>query len=228
MFSDDKDFEEIYRALTPGLVVVACTSKSLVALRSFFLSLKAAAIRYGSDVMLYRDLGTPLDWDAIGEQLKEQCALGVRVHVLDRFEDGSAPGLVARLHNEPGFDIGDGSINPTTAGILHQGFVESKITLMVTTLAGKEGQIRDRRLARLTGREQGVFIAVEHERIRDDFYSVRVTSGATEKNYGVDFVSECPRAPKMQVRPESVVAPTEMVYEAPVKPRSSWLRRLFG
>lgn len=188
MFSDDKDFEEIYHALTPGLVVVACTPKSLVALRSFFFSLKGAAIRCGADVMLYRDLGTPLDWDAVGVQLKEQCARGVRVHVINRFEDKSTAGVVARLHNEQGFDVGDGSINPTTAGILHHGFVESKITLLVTTLAEKEGQIRDRRLARLTGREQGVFIAVEHERVRDDFYAIRMTTGAIEKSYAVDFV----------------------------------------
>lgn len=227
MFSDDKDFEEIYQALTPGLVVVACTPKSLVALRSFFFSLKGAAIRCGADVTLYRDLGTPLDWDAVGVQLKEQCALGVRVHVLNRFEDNSTAGVVARLHNEKGFDVCDGSINPTTAGILHQGFVESKITLLVTTLAVKEGQIRDRRLARLTGREQGVFIAVEHAHLRDDFYSVWVTSGATEKTYGVDFVSECPAAPKPPPRPGSIAAPTETVDETPVKPRSSWLRRLF-
>jgi hypothetical protein len=119
-------------------------------------------------------------------------------------------------------------INPTTAGILHQGFIESKITLLVTTLAVKEGQIQDRRLARLTGREQGVFIAVQHDRIRDDFYAVWVTTGATEKNYGVDFVSECPDASKPPPRPESVAAHTEKVDENPAKPRSSCLRRLLG
>ena len=196
MFSDDKDFEEIYLALTPGLVVVACTPKSLVALRSFFFSLKGAAIRCGSDVMLYRDLATPLDWEAVGEQLKEQCARGVRVHVVNRFEDKSTAGLVARLHNEPGFDVGDGSINPITAGILHQGFVESKITLLVTTLAVKEGQIVDRRIARFHGREQGVFISIEQERIRDDFYAIRMTTGAIEKGYAVDFVAECHQLPQ--------------------------------
>jgi hypothetical protein len=224
MFSDDKDFEEIYQALTPGLVVVACTPKSLVALRSFCFSLKGAGIRCGSDVMLYRDLGTPLDWDAMGVQLKEQCARGVRVHVINRFEDNSAAGLVARMRNEPGFDVGDGSINPTTAGILHLGFVESKITLLVTTLAVKEGQIVDRRLARLTGREQGLFIAVEHDRIRDNVYSVWVTSGASEKTYGVDFVSECPQAPASQTS----AAHDEPILETPPQPRSSWLRRLLS
>jgi hypothetical protein len=196
-------------------------------LRSFFFSLKGAAIRCGADVMLYRDLGTPIDWDIVGVQLTEQCARGVRVHVLNRFEDNSTAGVVARLHNEPGFDVGDGSINPAPAAILHHGFVESKITLMVTTLAVKEGQILSRRLARLTGREQGVLIAVEHNRIRDNFYSIWVTIGATEKTYGVDFVSECPEAPKRQPRPESVAAHAETVDEAPAKPRSSWLRRLF-
>jgi len=228
MSQDDRDFEEIYRALTPGLVVAACTAKSLVALRSFCFSLKAAAIRCGSDVMLYSGTEVPIDWDAVGIQTQEHGARGVRVFVINRFADTSAAAIVGRLHGEPGFDAGDGSIDPKLAGFLQEGALGSKITLLVTTLAGKEGQIRDRRIARLTSREQGVFIAIEHERFRDDFYSVWVTSGATEKRYGVDFISECPEVPKAQPRPDPPGTCDGPITETPVKPLRSWLRRLFG
>jgi hypothetical protein len=131
MFSDDKDFEEIYKSLTPGLVIAACTPKSLVALRSFFFSPKGAAIRRGSDVMLYRNLGTPIDWEAVFMQMKEQYSMGVRVFVVNRFEDNSTAAVVAHLHSKPALDVGDGSINPDFAGILREEFQDSK--LIVTT-----------------------------------------------------------------------------------------------
>jgi hypothetical protein len=228
MSQDNRDFEEIYRSLTPGLVVAACTAKSLVALRSFCFSLKAAAIRCGSDVMLYSGTEVPTDWDAVGIQTQEHGARGVRVFVINRFADTSTAGIVGRLHREPGFDTGNGSIDPKIAGSLQEGALGSKITLLVTTLAGKEGQIRDRRIARLTSREEGVFIAIEHERFRDDYYSVWVTSGATEKSYGVDFISECPQAPKTPAQPESAAARAKVRVDGPSPPRPSWFRRLFS
>src|ERR1022692_3073037 len=52
MSQDDKDFEEIYQSLTPGLVIAACSPESghvAQMLRSFCFSLKGAAIRCGSD-----------------------------------------------------------------------------------------------------------------------------------------------------------------------------------
>jgi len=228
MFSYDKYFDEIYQSLPTGLVIAACGPKSLVALRSFCFSLKGAAIRSGSDAMLYRDLPIPIDWNAVSTQMEEACTRGVRLIIVNRFEDNSTAGLVARLHNEPGFDLLNGSINPVNAGILQEGFSDSKLTLIVTTLAEKESQIRARRIARMTGREEGVFIAVEHDRFSDDFYSIWVTSGATEKNYAADFVSECPEVPRVQPQPQPPVAPTQPIAEAPVKPRASWLRRLIG
>jgi hypothetical protein len=228
MFSYDKYFDEIYQSLPPGLVIAACGPKSLVALRSFCFSLKGAAIRSGSDAMLYRDLPIPIDWNAVGAQMESACTRGVRLFIVNRFEDNSAAGIIARLKSEPLFDGLDGSINPERADVLREGFQRSRLSLIVTTVAVKESQIRDRRIARMMGNEQGVFIAVEHDRFTDDFYSIWVTTGATEKNYAADFVSECPETLKVQPRPQLVVMPTQPVAGSLAKPRSSWLRRLLG
>ncbi len=228
MFSYDKYFDDIYQSLPTSLVIAACAPKSLVALRSFCFSLKGAAIRSGSDAMLYRDLPIPVDWNAVSAQMEESCSRGVRLFIVNRFEDNSTAGLVARLHNEPGFDLLDGSINPANASILQEGFRDAKLTLVVTTVAEKESQIRARRIARMTGREEGVFVAVEHDRFTDDFYTIWVTIGATEKIYAVDFVSECPADAKGQPRPGSHVEPPKATAPATPRPQSSWLRRLLG
>lgn len=228
MFSYDKYIDEIYHSLPTGLVIAACGPKSLAALRSFCFSLKGAAIRSGADALLYKDLPMPIDWNAVGAQMNESGGRGVRLFIVNRFEDNSTAGLIARLKSEPGFDRLDGSINPARADLLQEGFQGSGLTLVLTTVAEKESQIRDRRIARMMGNEQGVFIAVEHDRFTDDFYSIWVTTGATEKNYAADFVSECPETPKVQPRPQLVVVPTQPVAESLAKPQSSWLRRLLG
>jgi len=228
MFSYDKYFDEIYQSLPTGLVIAACGPKSLVALRSFCFSLKGAAIRSGKDALLYKDLPMPIDWNAVGAQMNESGGRGVRLFIVNRFEDNSTAGLIARLKSEPGFDRLDGSINPARADLLQEGFQGSGLTLVLTTVAEKESQILDRRIARKMGEEQGVFVGVEHARISDDFYSVWVTMGATEKHYAVDFVSQCPEVPQAQPRHQLVVVPTQPVAESLAKPRSSWFRRLLG
>ncbi len=228
MFSYDKYFDEIYQSLPTGLVIAACGPKSLVALRSFCFSLKGAAIRSGSDAILYRNLPIPIDWNAVSAQMEEACTRGVRLFIVNRFEDNSTAGLIARLKSEPGFDRLDGSINPERARFLQEGFRGSNLTLIVTTVAEKESQILGWRIARKMGEEQGVFIAVEHPRIGDAFYSVWVTIGANEKHYAVDFISECPEVPKVEPRYQLVVVPTQPVAKSLAKPRSSWFRRLLG
>jgi hypothetical protein len=178
--------------------------------------------------MLYRDLPIPIDWNAVSAQMEESCSRGVRLFIVNRFEDNSTAGIIARLKSEPLFDGLDGSINPARVEVLQDGFQGSGLTLVVTTVAEKESQIRDRRIARMMGKEEGVFIAIEHDLISDDFYSIWVTTGATEKQYAANFVSECPEAPKVQPRRQLVVVPTRPVAESLAKPRSSWFRRLLS
>jgi len=186
--TDDKQFEEIYRSLLfkRGLVIVAFTAKSLRAQHAFFLSLKEAAIRCGSDVLLFSG-GIPLDMDAVAIQIQESGARLVHMFVMDRFEAMPISNLVARLSNERGFDMFDGSIHPSIAQILQQSILGSNFTMLVPTIATKEGQIRARRVARFTGREQGVFIAIEHAKFLDDWYSVTVTTGADEQKFMIYF-----------------------------------------
>lgn len=230
MSPDDNQFEEIYRSLAPGLVIAACSPKSMITLRSFCFSLKGAAIRCGSDVMLYTGGAAPIDWEAVGAQIQEHGNRGVRVFVINRFEDPSPASVITRMKAGHGFDRLDGSIEHNLAGILHQAALGSKITLLVTTVAEKESQIVKRRAARILGQEQGVFIALERPRLSDHWYSATVTTGATERSYGpLDFVAECPQPLKAQPQPaaESVADPDKRA-EALAEPRPSWLRRLFG
>jgi hypothetical protein len=223
MFTDDKDFEEIYQSLTPGLVIVACSAKSLISmLRSFCYSLKGAAIRCGSDAVIFTD--SPIDWEAVGTQMiEEHRTRGIQVFLINRFEDTSPANVTVRLSHFRGFDTLHGSIDPDYAKLIQQSALAWNVTILVTTIAGKESQIQDRRIARWQGKEQGVFIGLVHNRLSDDWYSATVTTGATEKSYDVDFVSQCPQPPKPQPQPESVLAA-----DIPAKPRPSWLRRLLG
>lgn len=231
---DDSEFEEIYQSLTPGLVIAACSAESgysAETLRSFCFSLKGGAIRCGSDVMLYSVGGGPIDWGDVGVQIQEHGARGIRVFVINRFDDPSLAGIMSRTKQDLLWDRLDGSIHPDIAGHLQQGALGSKCTIMVTTIAGTDDQIRDRRIARMLGKEQGVFIALDHD-IEDSWYGATVTTGATERKYGpLDFVSECPQPPKAQPQPESgaeLESGAEPSTEAPSQRRPSWLRRLFG
>ena len=239
MSRDDKDFEEIYQSLTPGLVIASCSAESghtAQMLRSFCFSLKGAAIRCGSDVMLYSGGGGPIDWADVGVQIQglviaacsaesgEHGARGIRVFVINRFNDPSAAGIILPVKANLSWDRFDGSIDHDLAGLLQEGAIGSKCTIIVTTIAGDEDQIRDRRVARILGKEQGVFIALDTG-VLDPWYSAMVTTGATERRYSpLYFVSECPQPPKAQPRPESGAEPSTA---APIQGRPSWLRRLF-
>jgi hypothetical protein len=245
MSRDDKDFEEIYQSLTPGLVIASCSAESghtAQMLRSFCFSLKGAAIRCGSDVMLYTSGDGPIDWADVGVQIQglviacsaesgEHGARGIRVFVIHRFDDPSAAGIILPVKANLSWDRLDGSIDHDIAGILQEGAIGSKCTIIVTTIAGDEDQIRDRRVARILGKEQGVFIALDTG-VLDPWYSAMVTTGATERRYSpLCFVSECPQPPKAQPQPESgaeAESGAEPLTAAPIQRRPSWLRRLFG
>ena len=196
MSRDDKDFEEIYQSLTPGLVIASCSAESghtAQMLRSFCFSLKGAAIRCGSDVMLYTGGDGAVDWADVGVQIQEHGARGIRVFVINRFDDPSAAGIILPVKANLSWDRLDGSIDHDIAGILQEGAIGSKCTIIVTTIAGDEDQIRDRRVARILGKEQGVFIALDTG-VLDPWYSAMVTTGATERRYSpLYFVSECPQ-----------------------------------
>ena len=233
MSQDDKDFEEIYQSFTPGLVIAACSAESghtAQMLRSFCFSLKGAAIRCGSDVMLYTGGDGAIDWADVGVQIQEHGARGIRVFVINRFDDPSAASLITRMQANRPLDRLDGSIDHDIAGNLQEGAIGSKCTIIVTTIAGDEDQIRDRRVARILGKEQGVFIALDTV-VLDPWYSAMVTTGATERRYSpLDFVSECPQPPKAQPHPEAAADPesgAEPSTAAPIQGRPSWLRRLF-
>jgi hypothetical protein len=228
MYTDDEDFEEIYQSLTPGLVIVACSAKSLISmLRSFCYSLKGAAIRCGSDAVIFT--GSPIDWEVVGTQMiEEHRTRGIRVFLINRFEDFSPANVTVRLGHFRGFDTLDGSIDADYAKLVQQSALAWNVTILVTTIAGKESQIQDRKIARWEGKEQGVFIGLVHNRLSDDWYSATVTTGATEKSYDVDFVSQCPQPPKPQPQPESVADTSKAMADVPAMPRPSWLRRLLG
>jgi len=229
MFTDDKDFEEIYQSLTPGLVIVACSAKSLSTLRSFCYSLKGAAIRCGSDAVIFTD--SPIDWEAVGTQMiEEHRTRGIQVFLINRFEDTSPANVSVRLAHTRMFDTLEGSIDADYAKLVQQSALAWNVTILVTTIAAKEGQIQDRRIARWHGKEQGVLIGLERDRILDSWYSATVTTGAIEKRYMLDFVSECPQPPKPrpQPQPESVADTDKPIADVPAKPRPSWLRRVLG
>jgi hypothetical protein len=180
---DDRDFEEIFGSLQPGLVLVVCSPKSLRTLRSFCCSLKQAALRRGSDAMLLQ-CNSSMDFETIGNQIVEHGTRGVRVFLLNRFDDPTPGAIVTRLKCNKGFDGLDGSIQAGIAGMLQDVAASNGFTLLVTTVAKKERQIIARRTARILGKEQGVLIALEQPRIGDDWYSATVTSGPVEKHYG--------------------------------------------
>src|SRR5260370_16776509 len=113
MPSDDKEFDEIYRSITPGLVVAACSPKSMITLRSFCFALKGAAIRCGSDVMLHSGGDGAIDWNAVGAQITEHAARGVRVFAINRFHDLSPPAFLTPFNSPPPFHSSYCSISHT-------------------------------------------------------------------------------------------------------------------
>jgi hypothetical protein len=114
MYTDDEDFEEIYQSLTPGLVIVACSAKSLISmLRSFCYSLKGAAIRCGSDAVIFT--GSRIDWEAVATQMiEEHRTRGIRVFLLNRFEDTSPANVTVRLGTSVGLIPCTAQLTPTT------------------------------------------------------------------------------------------------------------------
>ena len=232
MAPDDGCFDGVFQSLRPGVVLVACSPKSLQTLRSFCFSLKGAALRSGSDATLIH-CETPISWESVGIQIAKHGALGIRVFLLNRFEDPTPASIIARLKCEPGLDGLDGSIQAKLAGMLQEMAVGNGITLVVTTIAQEEGQLIARRTARMLGNEQGVFIALEQPRIGDDWYSATVTTGENEQRYGpLYFVTECPEKIPARQQADSAVATTvksedKTAQNPPGKASQPWYRRVF-
>jgi hypothetical protein len=179
--------------------------------------------------MLVTTGGARINWEAVGAQIAEHGGRGIRVFLINRFEDPSPASLIVRLDSERGLDGLDGSIDHNIAETLQQTALANNCTFVMTTVAGKERQIRERRIARFLGKEQGVFIALEQDRIGDDWYSATVTMGAVEHRYGpLSFVSECPQQPVAPPHSETVGGSEKPSAEFPAKRGQSWLRRLFG
>jgi hypothetical protein len=184
-------------------------------------------MRCGSDATLIRT-EIPMDWNAAGTQIAEEGKRGIRLFVIDRFDDPTPATITIRLKSEPGFDGLDGTIESSTAETLQQMAMQNGCTFLLTTVAGKESQIHQRRIARHFGKEQGQFIALEQDRPGDDWYTATVTCGAVEHRYGpLYFSSECPdpTQPQLESRlvPDSDATPTSFE-----KGRRPWYRRLFG
>jgi len=75
--------------------------------------------------MLYTGGAGPIDWEAVAAQIREHGPRGVRVFVINRFEDPSPANVITRLNSPRGFDRLDGSIDPNLAGIIHREALKS-------------------------------------------------------------------------------------------------------
>ena len=186
---DNGDFEQIFQALSPGLVLVTCSVESLRTLGSFCSSLTVAATRCGSHAANVSPVTPRINWEAVGNQIAEQGSRGVRVFLINRFSDTTPAGVLARINSEPGFDGLDGSIHSDIAEMLQKMAVGNACTLVLTTPATKEDQISERRVARILGRESGMLIALDQGGLLEDWYSATVTTEANEKRYGPLYFS---------------------------------------
>ena len=176
------------------------------------------------------------DWETVGIEklanaIHEHKSRGIRVFMIDRFENYSTAAVVAELQRQDGVDNYDGIIDNRIQEMLTAVTTASDVTVVVATAVKSDRQISERRLALMLGKETGVFIELDLDRPTDDWYSVTVRIGPNEKRYGpLYFVSMCPQAPTAQsqpqpARPAAVVGPAaEALAERP----QGWLHRLLG
>ena len=86
---DDRDFETIYRSIPVGLTVVAAKLDHFETFRAFCFSLKGAAIRLGSNAMLFPWQYSKRNWLTRGMQhlssfVEKHKANGVRLFLIDQ------------------------------------------------------------------------------------------------------------------------------------------------
>jgi hypothetical protein len=139
MSPDDHTFEQIYEALPPGLVVVACGGEYFQLLQSFCFSLKRAAIRKGIDAIHFNWNGARENWDSLGgiqhfrDFIEPLHLQGVRLFLIDGTpRSGSPTHRIAELIRSP---MALGSIDQDIAELIHQEALSKGVTVVVTALA---------------------------------------------------------------------------------------------
>lgn len=215
MFSDDSAFQQIYESLPPGLVVAACTSKSIGMmlfsdediLTSFCRSLKGAAIRCGSNAMHFWWGYSQKNWKTKGIEhfrsfIEKHNAAGVRLFLVNR-----------------------GSIGQNIGALIQEACLAKNVTAIVTTIAEnvRRGKFNEDSLATKDRKDvhfhRGTaFILLEHYRQDDDWFSASVYIGEGDKHYGpLHFVSECPQPPGLSPEP-NVDSPGDLVFASESQP----------
>jgi chaperonin cofactor prefoldin len=136
---DDREFEQIYQNLPPGLVVVACGGGPFRPLQSFCFSLKGAAIRKGSDAVHYPWDCSHKNWDNLGgvrhfsDFIGQHAVRGVRLFLIDSTpRSGSLTQRAAELVRSP---MATGPLDRDIVGLIHQEALSKGVTVIVTALA---------------------------------------------------------------------------------------------
>ena len=136
---DDREFEQIYQNLPPGLVVVACGGGHFRPLQSFCFSLKGAAIRKGSDAVHYPWDCSHKNWDNLGgvrhfsDFIGQHAVRGVRLFLIDSTpRSGSLTQRAAELIRSP---MATGLLDRDVVGLIHQEALSKNVTVIVTALA---------------------------------------------------------------------------------------------
>ncbi len=211
MSPDDNDFEQIVRSLPPGLIFTACPLDSAETLLSFCYSLKGAAIRCGSNAMLFL-------WGYSRENWKTR---GIE-HLRNLIEKHNAEGVRLFLVNSTPMN---GSINREIADLIRHEAISTNVTVLVTAIAEKlaaellkqdPSQRKTKKSAskstQLMSLKNGLHsgswkgILLERQQSDDDWYSATAVISADEvwdkvKRYGpLYFTDKCPQAPES--RPE--------------------------
>jgi hypothetical protein len=204
MSPDDHDFDTIYRSLPSGLIVIACPWNSVETLESFCLSLKGAAIRCGSNAMLFL-------WGYSRENSK---TVGIQ-HLRNLIEKHQPQGVRLFLVNSSPMN---GSINAEISELIQRAALSNEVTVVVTAIAERvaEELAKKDSLPKKSKTSQSKLlmslktklhfgswkgILLERHRRDDDWYSATAAIGADEvldevKRYGpLYFLSECPQPP---------------------------------
>jgi hypothetical protein len=207
MSLDDSDFEQIVRSFPPGLIVTACPLDSAEILLSFCYSLKGAAIRCGSNAMLFL-------WGYSRENWKTR---GIE-HLRNFIEKHNAEGVRLFLVNS---SPTNGSINEEIAALIRHEAVSRNVTVIVTAIAQnlaveilkrdpsqkkiKKSASQSMLLMSLkNGLQSGSWkgILLERHQTDDDWYSATAAIDGDEvwdkvKRYGpLYFTDKCPQPPE--------------------------------
>jgi len=136
---DDREFEEIYKALRAGLLIVACGGGHFRPLQSFCFSLKGAAIRLGTDAVYFDWNSSRETWEQQGgiqhfsEFIRRHASHGVRLFLIDGSpQSGSTEQRLANLLRSP---MMLGTIDQDIADPINQLALAENVTVIVTAIA---------------------------------------------------------------------------------------------